>query len=89
MTQYVGLQKKSSLPWGKIFLGSVQMMLKSYGIIEGVIAIDETDKPRSKNTPFINYAHKYFEKNTDSYKKGQGIVFFSIDYPYSGYSSWL
>ena len=32
--------KKSSLPWGKIFLFSVQIMLKSYGITGGVIAID-------------------------------------------------
>lgn len=66
---------KSNIPWSKLFLASVQMMLKSYGIREGVIAIDETDNPRSKNTPFIGYAHKYFEKKSGGYKNGQEIVF--------------
>ena len=43
---------KINPPLGKNILVSVQMRLKSYGITEGIIAIDETDKPRSENTPF-------------------------------------
>ena len=66
---------KSDIPWNKLFLASVQMMLKFYGITEGVITIDETDNQRSKKTPFIGFAHKYFEKKTGGYKNGQEIVF--------------
>ena len=60
--------KKSSLPWGKIFVFSVQMMFKSYGITEGVIAIDQTDKSRFQNTPFIDYTHKYLGKKLAAIK---------------------
>ena len=49
-------------------------MLHTYGITEGVIAIDETDNPRSKKTPFIGFAHKYFEKKSGGYKNGQEII---------------
>lgn len=66
---------KSTMPWSRLFLASTQMMLHTYGITEGVIAIDETDNPRSKKTPFIGFAHKYFEKKSGGYKNGQEIVF--------------
>ena len=69
------IYSKSSLPWDALFSASIQMMLKAYGITEGVLAIDETDNPRSKKTPFIAYTHKYFDKKTNGYKHGQELVF--------------
>ena len=65
---------KSGIPFNKLFLASTQMLLKLYGIKEGVLGIDETDNPRSKQTSFIHKAHKYFEKKSGGYKNGQEIV---------------
>lgn len=65
---------KSGIPFDKLFLASTQMLLKLYGITEGILGVDETDNPRSKKTPFIHKTHKYFEKKSGGYKNGQEIV---------------
>ena len=65
---------KSGVPFDKLFLASTQMLLKLYGITEGILGVDETDNPRSKKTPFIHKTHKYFEKKSGGYKNGQEIV---------------
>lgn len=75
------IYSKSSLPWEALFSASIQMMLKAYGITEGVLAIDETDNPRSKKTPFIAYTHKYFDKKTNGYKNGQELIFIVLITP--------
>ena len=65
---------KSGISFDKLFLASTQMLLKLYGITEGILGIDETDNPRSKKTPLIHKTHKYFEKKSGGYKNGQEIV---------------
>ena len=51
------------------------MMLKMYGITQGVLAIDDTENDRCKKTPLIAYTHKYYDKKTGGYKNGQELVF--------------
>ena len=75
------MYSQSSLPWDVLFNASVQMMLKTYDITGGVLAIDETDNPRSKKTPFIAYTHKYYDKKTNGYKNGQELVFMILITP--------
>ena len=40
-----------------------------------LLAIDETDNPGLKKTPFITYTHKYFDKKMNGYKNSQELVF--------------
>ena len=48
---------KSKFPWDALFAASISMMLATYGITEGVLAIDGTDNGRSKKTPLIVRTH--------------------------------
>ena len=75
------IYSKSSIPWNMLFNASVQMMLQTYDIKKGVLAIDETDNPRSKKTPFIAHTHKYYDKKTGGYKNGQELVFMILITP--------
>ncbi|MDC0535522.1 transposase [Francisellaceae bacterium] len=66
---------KSNIPWDALFSSSVQMMLKMYGLSEGVLTIDDTENSRSKKTPLIAYTHKYYDKKSGGFKNGQELVF--------------
>ncbi|WP_221894598.1 hypothetical protein [Bathymodiolus japonicus methanotrophic gill symbiont] len=49
--------RKASIPWDWLLRVSVVLILKRYGITEGVLAFDESDRARSKSTKRIcNYS---------------------------------
>ena len=48
--------------------------MKKYGIINGVIVFDESDRARSKNTKRIYKAHKQKHKASGGYVNGQTVV---------------
>jgi hypothetical protein len=54
--------RKSKIPWEILFQVSVRIILQRYGITEGNIGIDDTDKKRSKSTTKISYVHKIKDK---------------------------
>ena len=67
--------RKSKIAWNLLFIASVKQVLKQYGIEEGALVVDETDKRRAKKTKHIYKAHKQKDKKTGGYVNGQTIVF--------------
>jgi hypothetical protein len=67
--------RNSKIPWALLLQISVAVVLKRYGITEGKIAIDDTDKKRSKSTKKIYHVHKIKDKSTGGYIMGQRLVF--------------
>lgn len=65
----------SKIPWDILLQISVGVVLKRYGITEGSISIDDTDKKRSKSTRKIHHVHKIKDKPSGGYVMGQSIVF--------------
>jgi len=49
--------RKSRISWESLLQVSVCMILQRYGITEGNIGIDDTDKKRSKSTTKISHVH--------------------------------
>jgi len=73
--------RKSGIPWESLLQLSVRIILQRYGITEGNIGIDDTDKKRSKSTTKISYVHKIKDKPSGGYIMGQSIVFLVLITP--------
>ncbi|MDF1757332.1 MAG: transposase [Legionellaceae bacterium] len=67
--------RKCKIDWDKLLTASVTGILNSYGITQGVLALDDTDNKRCKKTTRIGLAHKVKDKGTGGYFNGQEIVF--------------
>jgi hypothetical protein len=66
--------RNSKIPWNLLLQMSVMVILRTYGITEGVIAIDDSDKKRSKSTKTIAWVHKIKDKPSGGYIMGQQFV---------------
>ena len=73
--------RKSRIPWESLLHISVCTVLQRYGITEGNIGIDDTDKKRSKSTTKISYVHKIKDKPSGGFVMGQSIVFLVLITP--------
>lgn len=71
----------SKIPWHLILAMGVRVILNRYNIKSGVIAIDDTEKKRSKVTKKIPFVHKLKDKATGGYINGQSIVFLILITP--------
>ena len=80
----LGSFKDSALSWrfrySKIgfmilFQTSILQVLRSYGITEGVLCIDDVDRRRSKSTKCLYRVHKLKDKLTGGYCEGQSLCF--------------
>ena len=86
----IGKHKLSTLSWmfrrGKIcwdwlIISSLQVVLRKYGISEGVLVLDDSDRSRSKNTTHVAHVHKQKDKKTGGYVMGQNLVFLVLVTP--------
>jgi hypothetical protein len=66
--------RRSRIVWDLLLAASVLQIVEAYGIKEGVLAIDDTDRERSKNTTQISQVHKIKSKKTSGYFNGQNLV---------------
>ena len=66
--------RKSKLPWSLMLQIGVGLILKRYGIREGVLVTDDTDHQRSKKTPKLFRTHKIKDKGSGGYINGQTLV---------------
>jgi hypothetical protein len=71
----------SKIAWEMVLEMSVRVVLLKFGIAEGVLAIDDTDKRRCKVTRRIFKAHKVKDKKSGGYMNGQEIVFLFLVTP--------
>ncbi|HCB12762.1 MAG TPA: hypothetical protein DEP36_04225 [Gammaproteobacteria bacterium] len=66
--------RQSKILWPLLFHVSIMLILKKYGITEGVLVGDDSDHPRAKVTKRIFAAHKIFDKKTGGWFNGQTVV---------------
>jgi hypothetical protein len=60
--------------WQVVLQASVSVLLRRYGITRGVVVVDDSDKPRTKQTTRIYRAHKVKEKKSGGFVHGQNLV---------------
>lgn len=73
--------RHAKIPWELLLYRSVRVIMARYGITEGSLLIDDTDKRRSKSTRRISHVHKIKDKETGGFVKGQEIVFLVLATP--------
>ncbi len=66
--------RKAKFPWEFMLQVAVGLVLKQYGIAEGVLVVDDSDHKRSKNTKRIFKTHKLKDKSSGGYVNGQTIM---------------
>jgi hypothetical protein len=66
--------RKGKISWGYLLSASVTLILEQYGITEGVLVLDESDRARSKRTKRIYGVHKQKHKASGGYVNGQTVV---------------
>jgi len=67
--------RHTKLAWEVLFQMSVRMILLRYGIKQGVLVVDDSDKRRSKVTRKIAPVHKLKDKASGGFIMGQNLVF--------------
>ncbi len=67
--------RRSRVVWEQLLVCSVRVVFSTYGITEGVLVLDDSDRARSKNTKEIYKVHKIKDKKTNGYVMGQNLVF--------------
>jgi hypothetical protein len=60
--------------WRVLLQASVSVILARYGITGGVVVVDDSDKPRAKQTTRIYKAHKVKDKKSGGFINGQSVV---------------
>ena len=66
--------RNSKIAWILLLRASVKIILSKYGITDGVLLLDDSDKKRSKSTKKIFKAHKIKDKGSGGYINGQSVV---------------
>ena len=61
--------------WHRLLEASTRHILIQYGVRRGTLAIDDSEKKRSKRTTQIDGVHKMKDKGTSGFCMGQGLVF--------------
>ena len=67
--------RHAKIPWDLLLQSSVGVILNGFGITDGSLLLDDTDKRRSKSTRRIGHVHKIKDKATGGFVMGQEIVF--------------
>lgn len=61
--------------WEFLLRASVSVIVAKYGITQGVLVVDDTDKKRSKRTKRLHKVHKMKDKSSGGFIQGQCLVF--------------
>ena len=66
--------RKAKIPWEMMLQIGIGIVLRQYGISQGVLVTDDSDHRRSKETRRLYKTHKIKDKSTGGYINGQNIV---------------
>lgn len=66
--------RKANIPWDLLLIMSVRIIIKKYGITEGSLLLDDSDRERSKTTKRIFKTYKIKDKTSGGYINGQTII---------------
>lgn len=67
--------RHAKIPWERVLQASVEVVLRRYGITEGSLGLDDSDKRRSKVTTQIAHVHKLKDKASGGFMQGQCLIF--------------
>jgi hypothetical protein len=67
--------RHAKIPWELLLVMSVRVLLRHYGITQGSLVVDDSDKPRAKSAKKIAYLHKLRDKESGGCILGQNLVF--------------
>src|SRR5919201_1065037 len=73
--------RHSKIPWDKLLVASVRVILRHHGITSGTLVIDDTDNPRSKSAKALAHLYKLRDKESGGYLWGQSLVFLLLVTP--------
>ena len=73
--------RHAKIPWERLLQGSVEVILSRYGITEGCLGLDDSDKRRSKVTTQIAHVHKLKDKASGGFIRGQCLIFLLLITP--------
>ena len=73
--------RQAKILWQNLLYASVEVILQRYGVRDGVLVVDESDKKRAKHTTRIYKAHKIKDKSSGGFVNGQSIVFLVLVSP--------
>src|SRR4029453_9390093 len=73
--------RHSKIPWEKLLVASVRVILRHHGITSGSLVVDDTDNPRSKSAKALAYLYKLRDKDSGGYLWGQSLVFLVLVTP--------
>jgi len=67
--------RHAKLPWERLLVASVWLLLHHYGMTRGCLVVDDTDKQRARSAKQIAYLHKLRDKDSGGCIWGQSLVF--------------
>jgi hypothetical protein len=73
--------RHAKIPWELLLQLSVQAILERYGITEGCLCLDDSEKRRSKVTKTIAHVHKLKDKASGGFIRGQSLIFLLLITP--------
>ena len=73
--------RHSKIPWDELLVTSVRVILRSYDLHAGSLAIDDTDNKRSKSARTLAYLYKLRDQESGGYVWGQSLVFLVLVTP--------
>src|SRR3989449_10149630 len=73
--------RHSKIPWDRLLVASVRVILRHHGITSGSLVIDDTDNSRSKAAKKLAYLYKLRDKESGGYLWGQSLVFLLLVTP--------
>lgn len=77
-SSYCWMFHHGKILWDQLISLSIKLIIKKYRLTQGVLIIDDTDRPRSKRTNKIEHVHIIKDKSTNGFLSGQNIVFLVI-----------
>jgi hypothetical protein len=66
--------RQSKLPWSLLLHVSITIILRDYGVSEGELAGDDTEKKRAKLSKRIDKVHQMFDQKTGGYINGPEVM---------------
>src|SRR2546426_2206874 len=73
--------RPSTIPWDRLLVASVRVILRHHGITSGSLVIDDTENARSKAAKKLAYLYKLRDKASGGYLWGHSLVFLFLVTP--------
>jgi hypothetical protein len=73
--------RHSKIPWDRLLVMSVRVILRHYGLNEGSLVIDDTNNQRSKSAKTLAHLYKLRDKESGGYAWGQSLIFLVLVTP--------